>query len=154
MRSSRNRRKLSFDPICIGRHLIDGAFTGEFVFDRFEADSVDTELPQEVSTEAFPLSVRYFHPSGLFAEVGVTLAHQDVDRHPISDQGSGNDEFVLLDLSMGYRLPKRRGVMSFELNNLLDEGFQYEDDNFRQSRNRRSGFAQDRSVFGRVTLNF
>ena len=130
------------------------AVTGGFVYDRFEADLIDTELPQEVNTQAIPASVRYFHPSGVFAVAGVTLTHQDVERDFTSDEGSGNDEFVLIDLSIGYRVPRRRGVISVEMNNVLDEGFQYEDDNFRQSRNRRSGFARDRSIFGRVTLIF
>jgi len=130
------------------------ALTGEFVVDRFEADSLDVDLPQEVDTIKVPLSARYFHPSGLFATLGATVAHQRVERGELATQGSGDDDFVLVDTSVGYRLPDRLGILSFEVRNLLGEEFQYEDNNFRQSETRRPELIPDRLWLARATLSF
>jgi outer membrane receptor protein involved in Fe transport len=73
-----------------------------------------------------------------------------------SDPGlpDGEDDFMLFDAAIGYRLPDRRGIISLEGRNLLDEDFSYQDDNFRTSDIRRSEYVPARVIFGRLTLNF
>ncbi len=40
---------------------------------------------------------------------------------------AGEDDFWIVDLSLGYRLPNRRGVLSLNVDNLLDEEFRFQD---------------------------
>jgi hypothetical protein len=105
-----------------------------------------------------PLGVRYFHPSGAFAGFGVTYVNQDVKRTPDNTEGlaDGNDDFFYLDLSVGYRLPKRFGIISFGLTNLLDQKFHYQDDNYREFPDQPSSgpYFPERLFFGRITLNW
>ena len=65
--------------------------------------------------------------------------------------GAGNDteKFWNMDLSVDYRLPQRRGQLSFDVRNLLDEEFGYEsrDDNLPL-------FVGERMAALRLTLNF
>jgi outer membrane receptor protein involved in Fe transport len=39
----------------------------------------------------------------------------------------GEDAFWLVDLSLGYRLPNRRGLVALRLDNAFDEDFFYQD---------------------------
>ena len=60
-----------------------------------------------------------------------------------------------MGLAAGYRLPQRRGVISIEANNLLNTGFQFQDDSFRQFQDAAtiSPFIPERTVLLRVFLN-
>lgn len=73
----------------------------------------------------FPLSVSYFHPNG----IGGSLRPTYVRQYGEFQGGTGNDSenFWNLDLSLDFRLPKRQGLISLEVRNLLDEDFGYED---------------------------
>ena len=44
-----------------------------------------------------------------------------------SELQSGDDRFWVVDASVGYRLPKRFGIISLEAKNLLDKEFQFQD---------------------------
>jgi hypothetical protein len=67
-----------------------------------------------------------------------------------------SDEFYVVDAAIGYRLPKRRGIVSLEVRNLLDEKFLFEDLEFRTSDpfSVTREFIPDRAIMGRITLNF
>ena len=132
----------------------DWALTLEYRYDQFESDSDDPDLPRHVNTHSVPLAIRYFNPWGIFAEFGPTFVYQDVDRGPGTDLHDGNDQYFLLDAAIGYRLPKRRGIISLEATNLLDQNFSYQDDNFRSAEDRSAHFSPQRSILARVTLNF
>jgi hypothetical protein len=41
--------------------------------------------------------------------------------------GDDRDAFVVVDAALGYRLPKRFGIMSLGVRNLVDEEFQFQD---------------------------
>ena len=141
--------------------LPEVALSAEFVYDRFETPSSGLtlgEVPEKVETFSVPLGVRYFHPSGAFAGFGVTYVNQDVKRTPDNEEGlaDGNDDFFYLDLSVGYRLPKRFGIISFGVTNLLDQKFHYQDDNYREFQDQPSSgpYFPERLFFGRITLNW
>ena len=51
---------------------------------------------------------------------------------------SGSDQFWVLDASIGYRLPKRFGLITLEGRNLLDHRFHYNDNDFGNPRSTRS----------------
>ena len=63
-----------------------------------------------------PLALRYFHPSGFFAGIGVSYVDQKVDRSPASALADGSSDFFVVDALAGFRLPKRlrRRVMVLE----------------------------------------
>jgi hypothetical protein len=62
--------------------------------------------------------------------------------------------FFLLDAAIGYRIPKRYGILSLEARNILDEGFQFQDDEFRTRGARRSAFVPERALLARATFFF
>lgn len=79
----------------------------------------------------------------------------------------GRDEFATIDTTIGYRFPKRRGLISVGVSNLFDEEFRYQDDKFRAGTPIQldpgepgidvgtvSTFVPDRTIFAVVTLSF
>jgi tetratricopeptide (TPR) repeat protein len=131
----------------------------EATYDKFENESnslVSTSVPKQVTTKTFPAKVTYFHPSGLFVGITVTNIDQEVRRESNSFQAEGDDNFTLTDLSVGYRLPKRRGVASLTVQNLFDEDFKYQDESYRTfSIEPYVGpYIPETTVMGRFTLSF
>ena len=64
------------------------------------------------------------------------------------------DDAWLVDAAIGYRLPRRYGIVSLELNNLLNQKFHWQDDTFRSSEQQNRRFLPERSAIVRVNLNF
>lgn len=127
------------------------------VFDKFQSsNALNFDLPEEVRTVSYPVGVQYFHPSGFFAGVQVTYVDQDVDRSSLSTLASGQDDFTVTDLSLGYRLPRRMGIVSLSAQNLFDKEFKYQDDSYREFQDEPSigPYIPDRTVMARFTLNF
>ncbi|RLA23931.1 MAG: TonB-dependent receptor, partial [Gammaproteobacteria bacterium] len=114
------------------------AVSAEAVYDTYKAESgiatQNDNLPEHVKTKSLPVSFRYFSPTGWYGEITATLVDQEVQRDPSSTQASGEDSFRLLDLSVGYRLPKRLGAVSLAINNATDQKFMYQDDSYREFR--------------------
>jgi hypothetical protein len=109
-----------------------------------------------VRTISYPLGVTYFHPSGAFGGVGVTFVDQEVRRYDTSNLASGDSNFTVTDLVVGYRLPRRQGIVTLAVQNLLDNDFDYQDDSYRTFRDEPNigPYLPDRSVMARLTLNF
>jgi hypothetical protein len=131
----------------------------EFVYDKYNTDNGKDltnvfGFPEKAVTYSVPLGARYFHPSGFFAGAGVTYVNQDVNR--ADGLPEGNDDFFYLDASIGYRLPKRFGIVSFSVTNLLDQNFHYQDDSYREFQDQPSigPYFPERLFFGRITLNW
>jgi tetratricopeptide (TPR) repeat protein len=130
------------------------------VYDLFESEIGDatelSNLPERVRTLSLPVGVSYFAPSGLFGTLGATYVDQKVRRSEFSTQGQGDDQFFLVDVALGYRLPKRAGVLSLGINNLFDRAFNYQDDSYRQFRDEPAigPYFPQRTIIGRITLNF
>jgi tetratricopeptide (TPR) repeat protein len=133
------------------------AFSIEPQYEKYKNKEITIE-PNMVNTFTFPITARYFNELGFFSKISLTYLHQNVNQQLSSGQElSKNDEKVfLLDTGIGYRFPKRLGLISLEVNNILDEKFQFQDNNFRltQKRNRTVRFVPDRSIFAKVTINF
>jgi tetratricopeptide (TPR) repeat protein len=135
------------------------ALSAQFVYDHFNAEKgegTDSGVPRKVQTFSVPLVARYFHPDGFFAGIGGTFVAQDVDRTASAPGSDGSDTFFLLDAAIGWRFPKRLGIASLGVTNLLDEDFDYQDDSFREFRDEPSigPYLPDRQIVGRITLNF
>jgi tetratricopeptide (TPR) repeat protein len=117
-------------------------------FDYFESDP--ELIVDRVVTHTAPASLRYFHPSGAFAGLRVTPVNQEVER-----QGDTNDDtFVLVGAFAGYRLPKRIGIVSIGVENLLNSGIKFQDDTYRSNGPVTLLLAPDRTVLARLTLSF
>jgi outer membrane receptor protein involved in Fe transport len=132
------------------------AVSAELIWDGFKSadEEPNVDIPAEVKTASVPVTVRYFSPLGIFGQIGLTYVHQDVARRASSTVAEGHDDFVLLDATVGYRLPQRRGIFSLEARNLLDSGFDYQDDNYRSNEPRTPGYLPERIILGRLTLTF
>jgi len=131
--------------------------SAEAIYDRYESDNpVDVEQPLKVRTVSFPVGVNYFHPSGVFAGVVVSHVDQKVQRSSLATYADGKSHFNVADLALGYRLPRRQGIVSVSVQNLFDNNFDYQDDNYREFQDQPSSgpYIPDRMIMGRVTLNF
>ncbi|NJN45998.1 MAG: TonB-dependent receptor [Candidatus Competibacteraceae bacterium] len=112
-----------------------------------------TQSPIRIETTLLPLSIRYADPSGFFSTIRSTYVDQLVERSATSALKAGRDRFFVLDMSLGYRLPKRFGFLSFEILNLLDEKFDFQDRNFQTSEPTNSRFIPDRLLLLRFSVD-
>ncbi len=129
------------------------AFSAEYRFENFRRDSIFLDfdpLPGKVKTHLAPVSLKYFHPSGFFSGLTVTYVNQTVDR----TLENTHESFALLDLSMGYRLPKRYGILEIEGKNLIDQAIRFQGMDFRTSRFVSTPPFSNRAVFARFSLAF
>jgi len=118
---------------------------------RFEAISGFFE-PHKIETLSIPTSINYFNPQGFFTSITGTYVHQNIERSGMKNEKP--EKFFLIDASVGYRFPNRRGIFSLEARNLFDESFLFQDINFHSSQTTVTRFVPSRTIFARVTLNF
>lgn len=128
------------------------ALRTEYQFEKLEAENLN---PSQIKTTSVPLAIRYFRPSGLFGELSMTYVKQKVDFEQSSTNTINSDNFFLFDAIVGYRLPKRRGILSLEARNLFDQEFHFQDMSFRTSQQwKNPQFIPERLIFARMNLNF
>ena len=88
-----------------------------------------------MKTERLPVEIRYFSQRRLRdrrarvarasrAGSSKPSSPSPVDPPPLAE---GEDRFWVLDTFVGYRLPNRRGLLSLNADNVLDETFQFQD---------------------------
>jgi hypothetical protein len=107
---------------------------------RYEHGRYDSEpLPllgySHMKTERLPLEIRYFARGGFTIGARASFVQQegefqsDFQQTPFDPPplAYGEDRFFVLDAFVGYRLPNRRGLLSLNADNLLDESFQFQD---------------------------
>ena len=119
---------------------------------QYEKSELDPELFfsfSTVTTHRVPLSVRFFHPSGISAYLGTTYLKQEGEfrRSAEFDFLPGDRSFWIVDAALRYRLPKRYGFLVAGVNNLTDETSPYE-----ATDSRNLGIRPGRVVYGRVVL--
>jgi hypothetical protein len=111
--------------------------------------------PLRVDTVAVPLGVTWFHPFGWFVGGTATWLHQDVEYIDSEDnQIRQDDSGTLVDVFAGLRLPKRRGVLAFEIANVLDQRLSYQDESLWTSSQVNPRFIPSRTFLVSLTLNF
>ncbi len=134
--------------------------TAEYLYEGFKMLNGQyrrTSLPTRLETTSVPLNLRYFNPTGFFAGVGTTYVDQRVSYDPEANPAmtSGSDQFFLLDATVGYRLPKRWGIITLEARNLTNQQFQFQDYWFQTaSNNADPRFLPERTWLARIILNF
>ena len=99
-------------------------------FDR-EENFVGPEEVRELTTQRAILGASYFHDSGVRVRLTTTYVDQD-GSFGSGFFGSGEfeddgDQFEVVDLTLGYRLQERRGLLSIGVKNLFDEEFRFQD---------------------------
>ena len=127
-------------------------------YERFKRTLMDPtsvdDAPIEVETIILPLAVRYFHPKGFFARISGSYVKQNVNLPLESNFARESDDFFLLDATVGYRLPKRRGIIRFEARNLLNKEFLFQDLNSQTATEEIPRFIPDQVLSVQVILNF
>ena len=109
------------------------ALSAEYFYEWLDRETIATEDGiVQVTTHRFPLGAGFFHPCGASAGVKATYVDQNGKFVPlISEEGipgeEGSDQFWVVDASIGYRLPKRWGILTLEGKNLFDKSFRYQD---------------------------
>ena len=125
-------------------------------YDRKFIEDID-DGPDELRTYVAPIGVSYFHPSGFFAKLSGTYVDQQVEFEELVPGTASRaedhfeDNFWVIDASLGYRLPKRYGIVSINFANLLDEEFRYQG-SFNLSEPRAPRFEPERAIFARINL--
>ncbi|MCB1984292.1 MAG: TonB-dependent receptor [Burkholderiales bacterium] len=143
------------------------AIKGEFQYEQYKRNknesivSLTSIAPTHIRTLTAPIGIEFFHPSGFFSGLSGTLVRQDLTRFRDENTNrsppktnSGIDTFFLLDTFIGFRLPKRKGILSLEARNLFNQNFYYRSINFQLSEAVSPRFLPERTFFARVTLNF
>jgi outer membrane receptor protein involved in Fe transport len=130
------------------------ALSARYRYERFERppELPGQELFTEVTTRTVPLRADFHHPSGVLARVDATYVKQRGMFYMSSggpDPEPGSDRFWVVDLTLGYRLPQRLGLITAEVKNVFDKSFQYQEtDLFTPA------FARHRVFFLRAALSF
>ena len=127
------------------------AFQSGVDYESFEQKPSSLALQQKMQTWFVPMEIRFFHPSGGFAEFRSTFVNQEVEMDHVD---LGDDNFIVFDAGVGYRLPQRRGVVTLDVMNISDQGFHYQDLNFRTRETLKPRFIPERTILARVTLSF
>ncbi len=119
-------------------------------FDRGD-EFVGTENFQTLETNRLRLGGSLFHGSGMFLRLYATYADQRGDFFdPLTLAAmQDDDQFWVVDCSIGYRLPKRRGIVLLEARNLFDQEIRFQDTDPGNPR-----IAPDQLLLLRVTLVF
>jgi hypothetical protein len=112
------------------------------------------ELPTRLRTDILPIRVRYFNKYGFFASLTGTYVKQKLGKSSIENSRKNYSNFFLVDTSIGYRLPKKFGILSLQVKNIFDRKFNYQDTNSQSADPSGSAFIPDRTILGQLLVNF
>jgi tetratricopeptide (TPR) repeat protein len=104
-------------------------FDGEWLSQA--SDTLTPNLLHDARTTTTWAEWRFFLPNGFFSKVRFAHLRQDGRFYDFvaSAYVDGSSRGNLLDLGIGYRLPRRRGILTFEVRNALDEQFRFQEIN-------------------------
>ena len=128
------------------------ALRAEYGYEKFDFTERFNFGAREVTTHSVPLGVNFFHPTGIFAGLKATYHYQngDFEKFETATFENADNTFWLVDAAIGYRLPKRYGLITAGVTNLFDnDDFNYWEVDLRNSR-----IQPDRQAFIKVTLDF
>lgn len=128
------------------------ALAGEYQYEWFERDPefVGQEELLDVKTHIFSPIIRFFHPSGIYAGIRPSYVDQKGEfGDPEAGTEAGDDQFWVVNATLGYRLPKRYGFLTFEVRNLFDKEFRFQETDPVNPR-----IYPERLLLGKVTLAF
>ncbi|UJP05798.1 MAG: FecR domain-containing protein [Nitrosomonas sp.] len=136
-------------------------FNSELRIEDFKSDGMMPAYPKRVETLHFPSEIRYFHPNGFFASFKGTFVDQRCKLNCnaeffTADNPGFKSDFVVFDTSIGFRLPRQYGVISFDAKNLFDQDFEYRDRNYllNATNSYLPEYLPGRLLFARIALNY
>jgi outer membrane receptor protein involved in Fe transport len=106
------------------------ALSADYLYEDFERDSGDIDSPlfNKLETHRLPLGISFFHPDGFIIRFKTTYVNQEGQfNDPFKGIVPGEDQFWVVDAGIGYRLPKRFGMITLEAKNLFDKEFRFQD---------------------------
>lgn len=125
----------------------------EYQYEKFDRGDEFSGIEEivDLKMHRFQLGARFYHPSGFFAGLQTAYVYQDGDfGDPAAAPIVGDDDdFWVVDAGVGYRLPRRFGMLSIEAKNLFDEDFKFQDTD-----PAKPTIAPERLILGRVSLAF
>ncbi|MEM1298779.1 MAG: TonB-dependent receptor [Pseudomonadota bacterium] len=133
-------------------------WAGSLGFEYVDSQTGQPDRPDLVRTFQIPVSVRYFDQSGFFAGAEAIWFDQESTGAEIPVLGlldvDTDEQGFVLNAVAGYRFPNNRGIISLELNNILDQSFALQNNLSNSARPGTRPLAEEFSVIGRVTLGF
>ncbi|ABA57571.1 TPR repeat protein [Nitrosococcus oceani ATCC 19707] len=102
----------------------------EYFFERFDRRSNPLRTGiVDVATHRVPVGLSFFHPLGFSANLKATYVNQSgfFQRRNSDDIFNDQSGFIVVDMSLNYRLPKRFGIIRVGSKNLFNERFKYQD---------------------------
>lgn len=131
------------------------AFSADYQIEALRGTLI-TANPVLLDTTSIPIGIRYFHPNGVFSSLVTTYVRQAVGFVIAPYSQASKEDFTVVDFAIGYRLPKRLGILSLEMKNLFDRKFLYQDNSFvtADKFNFNPRYIPDRSFFVKAVLNF
>jgi outer membrane receptor protein involved in Fe transport len=119
--------------------------------DFYNSDFGDNSNTPSTRTHTLPVTLSYFDPIGWFAQLKTTYVNQQVET---LSEGYLQEDFALVDTSIGYRMPKRLGIIQFDIRNLFNQSFRYQSNFSRTLTREQAPFFPERAFYGRITLSF
>ena len=95
----------------------------------FFRERYTNNISLETQTQYIPLTISYYDPSGWYIQNKNTQYFQSITNVVQGGQTalqSGDDSHEFIDLTLGYRLPERQGIVELALQNLLNQQYQYQ----------------------------
>jgi tetratricopeptide (TPR) repeat protein len=128
------------------------SLSAEYEWEKFDRElkSPGPELIHELETHRVPLGMSIFCPFGITSSFKFTYVDQVGEFVPHSFvTEEGRDRFWVVDAALGYRFPKRFGLISVEARNLFDKEFQFQNIDGAGPR-----IAPERLILAKITLSF
>ncbi|MBK0399143.1 FecR domain-containing protein [Limibaculum sp. M0105] len=165
------RRWVDINPLTVPgdtdeleiRAYVNASFLDRFAarldFRHLDAESSGSALANDLNSfEATEVTagLGWFHPSGFFVSGRAGVGWTDFVNTKNTVRQSGSDTFPITELSLGYRLPDRRGIASIDFLNVVDADFGFEDRTVESSSNPLAAprFARDFAALARLRLRF
>ena len=126
----------------------------EYHFEQFERDPESPEIrrPNLLRNQRIPVTISFFGDNGLFVNTRTTFYQQKVKfGAPVV---SKDESFALMDVLVGYRLPKRYGIITLNVLNAFDKEFEFFNAGFQEESFTRNRFIPERTIIGEIILSF
>ncbi|MFZ1986966.1 MAG: FecR domain-containing protein [Desulfatitalea sp.] len=133
------------------------AISMEYRYEKFLEEYQDpTNIPRSTETHFTPITLSYFHPSGFFAKIKGQYIHQDIEQY-IYDLGryeQDDEDMILVDTAIGYRFPRRLGILSLTASNVFDTDFNFYDTNMATESTQTQTIQPARQILLKATFSF
>jgi len=121
----------------------------------YEEITNDTKILSDLQTKTLPISINYTSSTGIYGSLRITHINQTgIYTEPVTVETSSN--FNIADFIVGYKLPKQKGNINLQINNLFDKSFIYQDNGQfnADSFNINSRYLPEQTILVNLTLFF